>query len=145
MSPRHTMPFIAVTLSTIPETLLESELFGHEKGAFTGADSQKPGRIELANKGTLFFDEIGDTPKSVQVKILRALEVKAFFRVGGTRNLTSDFRLLAATNRDMIKEVEAGNFREDLFYRLSGRGGAAEVLGMKRTTLHARMKKLGLA
>jgi len=119
MSPRHTMPFIAVNLSTIPETLVESDLFGHEKGAFTGADSQKPGRIELANKGTLFFDEIGDIPKSVQVKILRALEEKAFFRVGGTRILTSDFRLVAATNRDMIKEVEAGNFREDLFYRLS--------------------------
>ena len=119
MSPRHTMPFIAVNLSTIPETLVESELFGHEKGAFTGADSQKPGRMELANKGTLFFDEIGDIPKSVQVKILRALEEKTFFRVGGTRNLTSDFRLVAATNRDMVKEVETGNFREDLFYRLS--------------------------
>lgn len=119
MSLCHTMPFIAVNLSTIPETLVESELFGHEKGAFTGANRQKPGRMELADKGTLFFDEIGDIPMSVQVKILRALEEKTFFRVGGTRSLTSDFRLVAATNRDMVKEVETGNFREDLFYRLN--------------------------
>jgi transcriptional regulator with GAF, ATPase, and Fis domain/tetratricopeptide (TPR) repeat protein len=119
MSLRRMMPFIAVNISSFPETLVESELFGHEKGAFTGADCQKPGRMELANKGTLFIDELGDIPKSVQVKILRAVEEKSFFRVGGTRNFQSDFRLIAATNLDLVKEVEMGNFREDLYYRLS--------------------------
>jgi len=119
MSPRRMMPFIAVNISSFPETLVESELFGHEKGAFTGADCQKPGRMELANRGTLFIDEVGDIPKSVQVKILRAVEEKFFFRIGGTRDLRSDFRLIAATNRDLVKEVEAGNFREDLYYRLN--------------------------
>lgn len=118
-SPRRMMPFITVNISSFPETLVESELFGHEKGAFTGADCQKPGRMELANRGTLFIDETGDIPKSVQVKILRAVEDKSFFRVGGTRNFRSDFRLIAATNLDLVKEVEAGNFREDLYYRLS--------------------------
>jgi transcriptional regulator with PAS, ATPase and Fis domain len=113
------MPFIVVNLTSIPEALVESELFGHEKGSFTGADYQKLGRIELANKGSLFIDEVGDIPKSVQVKLLRALEEKSFFRVGGTTNVLSDFRLIAATNRDLIKEVEAGNFRDDLYYRLN--------------------------
>ena len=118
-SPRKMMPFIPVNLSTIPETLIESELFGHEKGAFTGADHRKPGRMELAHRGTLFIDEIGDIPKSVQIKLLRVLEDKAFYRVGGTKRVSSDFRLITATNRDMVKEVEMGNFREDLYYRLS--------------------------
>jgi transcriptional regulator with GAF, ATPase, and Fis domain len=118
-SSRHVGPFIAINLSTIPESLMESDLFGHEKGAFTGADFLKPGRLELANKGTLFIDEVGDVSRGVQVKLLRALEEKTFFRVGGNRSLFSDFRLIAATNRDLIKEVEAGNFREDLYYRLN--------------------------
>lgn len=118
-SPRATRPFIAVNLSSVPETLVESELFGHEKGAFTGADRQRRGRMELANSGTLFIDEVGDLPRTVQVKLLRALEDKAFFRVGGASNIKSDFRLIAATNRDLVKEVESGRFREDLYYRLN--------------------------
>jgi len=119
MSKRRDMPFIAVNLASIPETLLESELFGHEKGAFTGADRQKLGRLELANKGTLFIDEVGDIPKFVQVKLLRALEEMSFVRIGGMVKRDVDFRLIAATNRDLAKEVEAGNFRADLFYRLN--------------------------
>jgi transcriptional regulator with GAF, ATPase, and Fis domain len=119
MSSRHSLPFIAVNLSVIPESLIESELFGHEKGAFTGAERQKIGRMELANMGTLFIDEIGETDKSVQVKILQAIEEKTFFRVGGSRNINSNFRLIAATNQDLKKEVRNGNFREDLFYRLN--------------------------
>jgi transcriptional regulator with GAF, ATPase, and Fis domain len=118
-SSRHMGPFIAINLSAIPDSLMESDLFGHEKGAFTGADYQKPGRLELANKGTLFIDEVGDISRAVQVKLLRALEDKTFFRVGGSRSLSSDFRLIAATNRDLVKDVEVGNFREDLYYRLN--------------------------
>ena len=119
MSRRKSMSFIALNLSSIPETLMESELFGHEKGAFTGADRQKMGSLEIADNGTFFIDEVGDIAKSIQVKILRALEEKTFYRVGGTRNIKSDFRLLAATNRDLSKEIELGNFREDLYYRLN--------------------------
>ena len=118
-SPRHAMPFISVNLASLPETLIESELFGHEKGAFTGAERQKLGRIELADRGTLFVDEIGDVPLFVQVKILQALEERTFFRLGGTKNIKSDFRLIAATNKDLTVEVEKGRFREDLFYRLN--------------------------
>ena len=119
MSNRRNMPFIAVNLASIPETLVESELFGHEKGAFTGADRQKLGRMELANKGTLFIDEVGDIPKSIQVKLLRALEEMSFVRIGGVIKREVDFRLITATNRILTKEVEAGNFRSDLFYRLN--------------------------
>ena len=119
MSSRKMGPFVAVDLSSIPETLVESELFGHEKGAFTGATHQKPGRIELSNKGTLFIDEIGEISLSLQVKLLRTLEEKTFYRLGGVKNINSDFRLVAATNRDLVKEVEKGNFREDLYYRLN--------------------------
>ena len=119
MSPYRSGPFIEIDLSSIPETLVESELFGHEKGAFTGADHQKKGRMELAHKGTLFIDEVGDIPKAIQIKLLRALQEKTFVRVGGTRKLTSDFRLIAATNRDLEKAVEEGDFREDLYYRLN--------------------------
>lgn len=106
-------------LTSIPENLLESELFGHEKGAFTGADQQKRGRIELADKGTLFFDEIGEISKNIQVKLLRAIQEKTFMRVGGTQMISSDFRLVAATNRDLESEVAAGRFRKDLYYRLN--------------------------
>ncbi|MBT7713738.1 MAG: sigma 54-interacting transcriptional regulator [Deltaproteobacteria bacterium] len=116
---RQAMPFIAVNFASIPENLLESELFGHEKGAFTGAVSRKPGLIELADKGTLFIDEVGDIPKSIQVKLLRALQEKTFMRVGGVREYSSDFRIITATNREMTREVAEGNFREDLYYRIN--------------------------
>ena len=119
MSKRSKNAFIIVDANTIPEGLIESELFGHEKGAFTGADRQKKGRLELADQGTLFIDEIGELPKSIQVKLLRAIQERNFLRVGGTRTLHSDFRLIAATNRDLIEEVKAGRFREDLYYRLN--------------------------
>ncbi len=118
-SGRKSMPFIAVNFSSIPENLLESELFGHEKGAFTGAVSRKPGLLELADKGTLFIDEVGDIPKSIQVKLLRVLQERTFMRIGGIREHSSDFRIVAATNRDMSREVVDGNFREDLFYRIN--------------------------
>ena len=119
MSHRRTMPFIAVNLSSIPETLLESELFGHEKGAFTGAHHQKPGLLELADKGTLFLDEVGDIPHPIQVKLLRAVQEKTFTRIGGIRERYSDFRIITATNQDIMKAVATGRFREDLYYRLS--------------------------
>jgi DNA-binding NtrC family response regulator len=119
LSPRATAPFVAINCAAIPETLLETELFGHEKGAFTGATARKPGRFELANRGTLFLDEIGDLPLSLQAKILRALEEKRFERVGGTQSLHVDVRVVAATNRQLKAAVAARQFREDLFFRLS--------------------------
>ncbi len=118
-SPYREGPFIVVDPTTIPETLVDSELFGHEKGAFTGADQRKVGRIELADKGTLFIDEIGELPKSVQIKLLRLLHEKTFVRVGGIKTIKTDFRLLAATNRNLEEEVEHGRFRQDLYYRLN--------------------------
>jgi transcriptional regulator with GAF, ATPase, and Fis domain/tetratricopeptide (TPR) repeat protein len=117
-SPRNEHSFVVVDLSMMPENLVESELFGHEKGAFTGADRQKIGRAELAHRGTLFIDEIGEIPQNLQVKLLRLIEEKSFTRIGGTKTITSDFRLIAATNRDLLGEVVAGRFREDLYYRL---------------------------
>jgi transcriptional regulator with GAF, ATPase, and Fis domain len=119
MSPRKNNPFIVVDATSIPETLIESELFGHEKGAFTGALQQKKGRLELADKGTLFIDEIGELSKSIQVKLLRAIQERQFYRVGGIRMHSSDFRLIAATNRNLAAEVASGNFREDLYYRIN--------------------------
>ncbi len=118
-SHRRDHPLVVVDPTAIPETLVESELFGHEKGAFTGADRQKAGRLELAHNGTLFIDEVGEIPMSIQVKLLRALQEKTVIRVGGTKTLTANFRLIAATNRDLAAEVEAGRFREDLYYRLN--------------------------
>ncbi|MBS3809336.1 MAG: sigma 54-interacting transcriptional regulator, partial [Desulfobacterales bacterium] len=112
-------PYVIVDLSATPENLVESELFGHEKGAFTGADRQKKGKVELAHKGTLFIDEIAEIPKSIQVKLLRTLQDKTFNRIGGTETKHSDFRLLTATNRDLAEQVSEGHFREDLFYRLN--------------------------
>jgi transcriptional regulator with GAF, ATPase, and Fis domain len=117
-SPRADGPFVAVNCAALPDTLLESELFGHERGAFTGADRQKPGRFELAARGSLFLDEIGDLSAAVQVKLLRVLQEREFQRVGGTATLKADVRLIAATNRDLTVEMAAGRFRSDLFYRL---------------------------
>jgi transcriptional regulator with GAF, ATPase, and Fis domain len=119
MSRRNEGPFVIVDLTTLPENLVESELFGYEKGAFTGAERRKAGRLELAHGGTLFIDEVGETPKSVQVKLLRVLQEKSLVRLGGTQTISSDFRLVAATNRDLAAEVTLGRFREDLFYRLN--------------------------
>jgi DNA-binding NtrC family response regulator len=119
LSPRADGPFVAINCAAIPDTLLETELFGHEKGAFTGAATRKPGRFELAHRGTLFLDEIGDLPLALQAKILRALEEKRFERVGGTQSLHVDVRVVAATNRNLKQRVAERQFREDLFFRLS--------------------------
>ena len=119
LSERADAPFVAINCAAIPETLLETELFGHEKGAFTGAIARKPGKFEMAHRGTLFLDEIGDLPLALQAKILRALEEKRFERVGGTASVQVDVRLVAATNRGLRAAVAARRFREDLFFRLS--------------------------
>ena len=119
LSPRADSPFVAINCAAIPETLLETELFGHEKGAFTGAVARKLGKFEMAHRGTLFLDEIGDLPLALQAKILRALEEKRFERVGGTASVQVDVRLVAATNRGLRAAVAARRFREDLFFRLS--------------------------
>ncbi|MBW8863280.1 MAG: sigma-54-dependent Fis family transcriptional regulator, partial [Acidobacteria bacterium] len=119
LSPRADGPFVAINCAAIPETLLETELFGHEKGAFTGAANRKPGKFELAHRGTLFLDEIGDLPLALQAKILRALEEKRFERVGGTAPLQVDVRVVAATNRNLKAAVAARQYREDLYFRLS--------------------------
>jgi two-component system response regulator AtoC len=118
-SPRKAGPFIKVHCAAFPESLIESELFGHEKGAFTGAATRKPGRVELAHGGTLFLDEIGDVPLSVQVKLLRVLQERELERLGGTESIRVDVRFVAATHRDLEAMVEAGSFRQDLFYRLN--------------------------
>jgi Nif-specific regulatory protein len=118
-SPRADMPIIKVNCSALPESLIESELFGHEKGAFTGAEKLRKGRFELAEGGTLFLDEIGDLPAQTQVKILRTLQEKEFERVGGSTTLKANVRIIAATNRNLEEAIEKGTFREDLFYRLN--------------------------
>jgi putative PEP-CTERM system response regulator len=119
LSPRKDKPFIKVHCAALAESLLESELFGHEKGAFTGATGRKRGRFELAHEGTLFLDEIGEINQNVQIKILRVLQDKKFERVGGEETLEVDVRIIAATNRDLKAEIEKGTFREDLYYRLN--------------------------
>lgn len=119
ISPRHEKPFIAVNCSAIPETLWESEMFGHERGAFTGATAKKEGCFKLANGGTLFLDEVAEMSPDAQAKFLRVLEDKSFRRVGGTEEITVDVRVLAATNRDAVKALKDGSLREDLYYRLS--------------------------
>lgn len=118
-SDRAEGPFIKLSCVALPETLLESELFGYEKGAFTGAVASKMGRFELAHTGTLFLDEIGDIPQSIQIKLLRVLQEKEFERLGGTHTIRVDIRLIAATNKDLEAEVRTGRFREDLYYRLN--------------------------
>ena len=149
MSSRSEYRIVTIDPTTIPENLMESELFGYEKGAFTGADHQKTGRVELAHRGTLFIDEIGEMPKSIQVKLLRILQEKTFVRVGGTKTLYSDFRLIVATNRDLAQEVRKGQFREDLYYRLNTipitlpplKDRPEDVLGLARHFLSIYAKK----
>jgi transcriptional regulator with GAF, ATPase, and Fis domain len=119
LSPRRDKPLIVINCSAFPATLLESELFGHEKGAFTGAIRQKAGRFEQADGGTVFLDEIGEIAPSAQIKLLRVLQTQKFERIGGEKTIHIDVRILAATNRDLLKEVRNGNFREDLYYRLN--------------------------
>jgi len=119
LSRRHSEPLITVNCGAIPEGILESELFGHEKGSFTGASGQRKGYFELANKGSIFLDEIGELPLSIQVKLLRVLEEREFIRVGGTELQAVDVRFIAATNRDLEDDVRKGNFRQDLFFRLN--------------------------
>jgi len=118
-SPRKSNPFVKINCAAIPENLIESELFGHEKGAFTGAVSTKPGKFELADKGTLFLDEVGEIPREMQVKLLRVIQDHEFERVGGLRTIKVDVRLITATNRNLHQDVKDGRFREDLYYRLN--------------------------
>jgi two-component system NtrC family response regulator len=119
LSPRKESPFVAVNVPALTETLLESELFGHEKGAFTGADRMKKGRFEIAHTGTIFLDEVGDIPQSIQVKLLRVLQEHQFERVGGTDKIEVNVRIIAATNKDLEGKIKDGSFREDLYYRLN--------------------------
>ena len=119
LSPRRGKAFIAVNCAALPETLLESELFGHEKGAFTGAAERRLGRFELADGGTIFLDEVGEMPPSVQVKLLRVLEEREFYRVGGAAPIRVDVRVVTATNRSLKALLDAGEFRQDLYYRLN--------------------------
>src|SRR5690348_6981160 len=119
LSPRRGKPFITVNCAALPETLLESELFGHEKGSFTGAAERRLGRFELSDGGTIFLDEMGEMPAATQVKLLRVLEDRSFFRVGGTQAIKVDVRVIAATNKSLKEEVMLGRFRDDLFYRLN--------------------------
>lgn len=131
-SPRSGKPFIAVNCGALPENLIEAELFGHERGAFTGAERQKKGRFELAHKGTLFLDEVGELTPAAQVKLLRALQDRRFERVGGTETVTVDVRVIAATNQDLKNAIAEKRFREDLYYRLG-------VIEIRLPALHARL------
>ncbi|MCH8824955.1 MAG: sigma-54-dependent Fis family transcriptional regulator [Planctomycetes bacterium] len=137
LSPRHDQPFIAVNCAALPESLIESELFGHEQGAFTGATKQRLGKFEIADGGTLLLDEIGELEINMQAKLLRVLEEKEFMRVGGTEPVYCDVRVIAASNRDLKAETDAGRFREDLFYRLN-------VFPIKLPALRERIDDLSL-
>ncbi len=136
-SPRKRGNFVELNCAALPANLVESELFGHEKGSFTGAIASRPGKIELAHNGTLFMDEIGELPLEIQPKLLRALQEKRITRVGGKQEITCDFRLLSATHRDLLQEVRNNNFREDLFYRVA-------VFPIKIPPLRDRMEDLDL-
>ena len=137
LSPRRAKPFIAVNCAALPESLLESELFGHEKGAFTGAAERRLGRFELADEGTIFLDEVGECPPATQVKLLRVLEDRSFFRVGGTQPIKVDVRVIAATNKAIREQVALGRFRDDLYYRLN-------VLAIYLTPLRERRSDIPL-
>ncbi len=137
LSGRHKGPFVPVNCGAIPGELLESELFGHEKGAFTGAISARKGRFELAQGGTLFLDEIGDMPLQMQVKLLRVLQERSYERVGGTKPIQADVRVIAATHRNLEEMIEAGDFREDLYYRLN-------VFPIENPALRERANDIGL-
>lgn len=137
LSNRADKAFVEINCSAVPADLIESELFGHEKGAFTGAGSRKPGKIEIADGGTLFLDEIGDMNPSMQAKLLRVLETGTFTRVGGTEVIKSDFRLISATNKNLEAEVQVGNFREDLYYRIN-------VIPIEVPSLRARKEDIPL-
>jgi two-component system NtrC family response regulator len=137
LSKRKDGPFIAINCGAIPENLLESELFGHEKGAFTGAHAQRPGKVEMAQGGTLFLDEIGELPQALQVKFLRFLQERVIQRVGGRKDISVDIRLVAATNADLSKSMAEGKFREDLFFRLA-------VVRLKLPPLRDRTGDIGL-
>ena len=151
-SPRKNNPLIKINCAAIAETLMESELFGHEKGAFTGAAITKPGKFELANKGTLFLDEIGEIPREMQVKLLRVLQEQEFERVGGLKTIKVDVRIIAASNRNLQQSVQEGTFREDLFYRLNVfpilvpplRERADDILPLLDFFIDKFNKKLGL-
>jgi len=136
-SPRRHKPFVAINCAALSENLLESELFGHEKGAFTGAVKRKLGRFELADGGALFLDEVGDIPLSTQVKLLRVIQEKAFERVGGTETIRADFRIISATSKNLKKAMQEGAFREDLYYRLN-------VLPIVLTPLRERKEDIPL-
>jgi len=136
-SPRCEGPFVVVNCGAIPEHLMESELFGHQKGAFTDAKETRKGRLELAHGGTLFLDEIGEISMRMQIDLLRVLEDHVFYRVGGTQPIETDFRVIAATNRDLTKAIRAENFREDLFYRLN-------VISLRMPPLRERKEDIPL-
>ncbi|MEE8431319.1 MAG: sigma-54 dependent transcriptional regulator, partial [Candidatus Desulfatibia sp.] len=136
-SDRHNKPFVVINCGSIPETLMESELFGHKKGAFTGAAQDKKGLFEIADKGTVFLDEIGEINPPIQVKLLRAVQEKVFKAVGGNEDIAVDIRLISATNKELDQEVIAGRFREDLFYRLN-------VIEIKLPALRERKSDLRL-
>jgi Nif-specific regulatory protein len=136
-SPRSTKPFVAINCATLTETLLESELFGHEKGAFTGAITQKRGKVEIADSGTLFLDEVGELTPNIQAKLLRVLQAREFERLGGTRPIAVDVRVIAATNRNLEEAIKTGGFRQDLYYRLN-------VVSMVMPPLRERREDIAL-